>query len=138
MAGDSVLAFTTAQAAKCKRSLSRFVVRRQAWLFFPFTLFEGVRLHVDRVAAVITARNRSARGGSRLTEALTLMLHALDAVLSRCASPPRPDGRTATRRDDPRQPVTGITAGRARARHDFTESRGLRLGSLESKSGRRG
>ena len=74
--GDGVLAFTTAQAAKRNSALSRFIVRRQAWLFFPLTLLEGISLHVDSVAAVITGRNRSARGGSRRAEALTLTLHA--------------------------------------------------------------
>ena len=74
--GDGVLAFTTAQAAKRNSALSRFIVRRQAWLFFPLTLLEGVSLHVDSVAAVVTGRNRSTRGGSRRAEALTLLLHA--------------------------------------------------------------
>jgi fatty acid desaturase len=74
--GDGVLAFTTAQAAKRSGTLSRFIVRRQAWLFFPLTLLEGISLHIDSVAAVITGRNRSARGGSRRAEAFTLMAHA--------------------------------------------------------------
>jgi fatty acid desaturase len=74
--GDGVLAFTTAQAAKRNCALSRFVVRRQAWLFFPLTLLEGISLHVDSVAAVVTGRNRSRRGGSRRAEALALVLHA--------------------------------------------------------------
>lgn len=74
--GDGVLAFTTGQATKRNGALSRFVVRRQAWLFFPLTLLEGLSLHVDSVAAVITGRNRSTRGGSRRAEAVTLMLHA--------------------------------------------------------------
>ncbi|HVV14681.1 acyl-CoA desaturase [Amycolatopsis sp.] len=74
--GDGVLAFTTAQAAKRNNAVSRFVVRRQAWLFFPLTLLEGISLHVDSVVAVSTGRNRSSRGGSRRVEALTLMLHA--------------------------------------------------------------
>jgi fatty acid desaturase len=73
--GDGVLAFTTAQAAKRNGPISRFVVRRQAWLFFPLTLLEGESLHVDSVAAVVTGNNRSSRGGSRRFEALTLLLH---------------------------------------------------------------
>lgn len=74
--GDGVLAFTTCQAAKRNNAVSRFVVRRQAWLFFPLTLLEGISLHVDSVAAVVTNRDRSHRGGSRRAEALTLILHA--------------------------------------------------------------
>ena len=73
--GDGVLAFTTAQAARRNNALSRFVTRRQAWLFFPLTLLEGLSLHVDSVTAVITGRNRSDRGGSRRFEAATLLLH---------------------------------------------------------------
>jgi fatty acid desaturase len=74
--GDGVLAFTTAQAAKRTGKLSQFIVRRQAWLFFPLTLLEGLSLHVDSATAVITGKNRSARGGSRRAEAITLCLHA--------------------------------------------------------------
>jgi fatty acid desaturase len=74
--GDGVLAFTTAQAAKRSGAVSRFIVRRQAWLFFPLTLLEGISLHVDSVAAVVTDKNRSARGGSRRAEGVALMLHA--------------------------------------------------------------
>ncbi|MGN6607983.1 MAG: fatty acid desaturase family protein [Jatrophihabitans sp.] len=74
--GDGVLAFTTAQARKRRGALSRFVVRRQAWLFFPLTLLEGISLHVDSIISVVTGRDRSARGGRRRIEALTLVLHA--------------------------------------------------------------
>jgi fatty acid desaturase len=74
--GDGVLAFTVTQAAKRNSALSRFIVRRQAWLFFPLTLLEGVSLHVDSVTAVVTDRNRSPRGGSRRAEGFTLALHA--------------------------------------------------------------
>jgi fatty acid desaturase len=74
--GDGVLAFTTAQAAKRNNPLSRFVVRRQAWLFFPLTLLEGLSLHVDSVTSVISGKNRSSRGGSRRFEGTALILHA--------------------------------------------------------------
>jgi fatty acid desaturase len=74
--GDGVLAFTTAQAAKRNGPVSRFIVRRQAWLFFPLTLLEGLSLHVDSVTAVITDRERSSRGGTRRYEAIGLVLHA--------------------------------------------------------------
>jgi fatty acid desaturase len=75
--GDGVLAFTTAQAAKRNGPVSRFIVRHQAWLFFPLTLLEGLSLHVDSVIAVKTGRDRSERGGSRRYEAVGLVLHAV-------------------------------------------------------------
>jgi fatty acid desaturase len=75
--GDGVLAFTTAQAAKRDGAVSRFIVRRQAWLFFPLTLLEGLSLHVDSVIAVKTDRYRSSRGGSRRYEAIGLIVHAV-------------------------------------------------------------
>ena len=74
--GDGVLAFTTAQAAKRSGPVSRFITRRQAWLFFPLTLLEGISLHVDSVIAVKTDRYRSSRGGSRWFEAAGLIVHA--------------------------------------------------------------
>ena len=73
--GDGVLAFTTAQAAKRHGALSRFIARRQAWLFFPLLTLEGISLHVDSVVAVRTGRFRSARGGSRRYEAIGLIVH---------------------------------------------------------------
>jgi fatty acid desaturase len=75
--GDGVLAFTPAQAAKRKGTVSRFIARQQAWLFFPLLALEGISLHVDSVAAVKTDRYRSARGGSRRFEALGLIVHAV-------------------------------------------------------------
>ena len=74
--GDGVLAFTTAQAAKRNGPVSRFIVRRQAWLFFPLLALEGISLHVDSVVAVKTGVFRSARGGSRRFEAIGLIAHA--------------------------------------------------------------
>lgn len=73
--GDGVLAFTAAQAAKRTGPVSRFIVRRQAWLFFPLLTLEGISLHVDSVVAVKTAEVRSARGGSRRFEAIGLIVH---------------------------------------------------------------
>ena len=73
--GDGVLAFTTAQAAKRDGPVSRFIVRRQAWLFFPLLTLEGISLHVDSVVAVKNDEYRSERGGSRRVEALGLLLH---------------------------------------------------------------
>lgn len=75
--GDGVLAFTAAQAAKPSGQLSRFIVRWQAWLFFPLLTLEGISLHVDSVAAVRSGRFRSARGGSRQLEAITLIAHVV-------------------------------------------------------------
>jgi fatty acid desaturase len=74
--GDGVLAFTTAQAAKRNGPVSRFIVRRQAWLFFPLLTLEGISLHVDSVAALKTGALRSGRGGSRRVEAIGLIAHA--------------------------------------------------------------
>ena len=74
--GDGVLAFTTAQVAKRNGPVSRFIVRRQAYLFFPLLALEGISLHVDSVAAVKTGAFRSARGGSRRFEAIGLVVHA--------------------------------------------------------------
>ena len=75
--GDGVIAFTTAQAAKRFGPVSRFIARRQAWLFFPLLMLEGISLHVDSVVAVKTDKYRSARGGSRRFEAIGLILHAV-------------------------------------------------------------
>ena len=75
--GDGVLAFTTAQAAKRAGRVSRFIVRRQAWLFFPLLTLEGISLHVDSVVAVKTGEFRSARGGSRRYETAGLIVHAV-------------------------------------------------------------
>src|SRR5689334_18821895 len=74
--GDGVLAFTAAQAAKRTGRVSRFIARRQAWLFFPLLALEGISLHVDSIVAVKTDRFRSARGGSRRYEAMGLIMHA--------------------------------------------------------------
>jgi fatty acid desaturase len=74
--GDGVLAFTTSQAAKRNGPVSRFIVRRQAWLFFPLLTLEGISLHVDSVKAVRAGGLRSARGGSRRFEAMGLIAHA--------------------------------------------------------------
>jgi len=75
--GDGVLAFTTAQAAKRTGPVSRFITRRQAWLFFPLLALEGISLHVDSVGAVTSDKYRSARGGSRRFEAIGLIVHAV-------------------------------------------------------------
>jgi fatty acid desaturase len=75
--GDGVLAFTNAQAAKRGGRVSRFIVRHQAWLFFPLLTLEGISLHVDSVVAVKTGEFRSSRGGGRRYETIALIVHAV-------------------------------------------------------------
>jgi fatty acid desaturase len=48
----AVLAFS-AQQAERKRGFFRFVVKHQAWLFFPLLLLEGFSLHVISTAAAV-------------------------------------------------------------------------------------
>ena len=73
--GDGVLAFTTTQIAARTRGLGRVIARRQAWLFFPLLTLEGLHLHVSSVRALLPHAERSARGGSRPSEALLLFVH---------------------------------------------------------------
>ena len=75
--GDAVLAFTTNQVAARTGRVGQAIIRWQAWLFFPLLTLEGLHLHVASVRAVLPGSERSARGGSRLTEALLLTLHAV-------------------------------------------------------------
>lgn len=70
---DGVLAFTRDQVAARSGSVSRFVTRHQAWLFFPLLTLEGVSLHVAGVQALISGKTRRKRG----TEIAMLALHAL-------------------------------------------------------------
>ena len=73
---DGVLVYTPAQSRTRGSALSRFIARRQAWLFFPLLTLQGISMHVDSVAAVVTDKFRSRRGGSRRYEAVGLALHA--------------------------------------------------------------
>jgi fatty acid desaturase len=73
---DGVLTYTPAQATKRGGALSRFIARRQAWLFFPLLTLQGISMHVDSVVAVKTDEFRSVRGGTRRYEAIGLVLHA--------------------------------------------------------------
>ena len=73
---DGVLVYTPAQSTKRASALSRFIARRQAWLFFPLLTLQGISMHVDSVAAVVTDKFRSRRGGTRRYEAIGLILHA--------------------------------------------------------------
>ena len=73
---DGVLVYTPEQSRTRGNALSRFIARRQAWLFFPLLTLQGISMHVDSVAAVVTDKFRSRRGGSRRYEAVGLVLHA--------------------------------------------------------------
>ncbi len=74
---DGVLTYTPAQATRRSGGISRFVARRQAWLFFPMLTLQGISMHVDSVVAIATDRYRSARGGTRRYEAIGLALHTI-------------------------------------------------------------
>jgi fatty acid desaturase len=73
--GDGVLAFTTTQIAARTGGIGRVIARCQAWLFFPLLTLEGLNLHVASVRALLPHAERSARGGSRPSEALLLVVH---------------------------------------------------------------
>ncbi|HET8684158.1 MAG TPA: acyl-CoA desaturase [Micromonosporaceae bacterium] len=66
------LAFTAGQARAKRGRLTRFIARRQRYLFFPLLLLEAVQLHVSSVLAVT---GRGTRYRSR--EALLLAVHAV-------------------------------------------------------------
>jgi fatty acid desaturase len=73
------LAFTTGQAVGKRGRVTRFIARRQRYMFFPLLLLEAVQLHVSSVRAIIGRGLRH-----RPWEALFLGLHAagyLAAVL---------------------------------------------------------
>lgn len=74
---DGVIAFTPGQAARRGSAVSRFVARRQAWLLFPLLTLQGISMHVDSFVAIATNGSRSARGGTRLREALGLGAYVL-------------------------------------------------------------
>ncbi len=63
------LAFTSAQAAS-RRGLGRFLVRIQAYLFFPLLLAEAVSLHVASVRSLAARSTRST-----VAEAVLLAVH---------------------------------------------------------------
>jgi fatty acid desaturase len=65
------LAFTAGQARAKRGRVTRFIARRQRYLFFPLLLLEAVQLHVSSVRAV------AGRGlHNRAWEALFLGIHA--------------------------------------------------------------
>jgi len=69
--GTGTLAWTEEQALAA-RGAGRWLVRRQAYLFFPLLLLEGLALHVASVRAVFSASMRH-----RAIEAVLLTAHTL-------------------------------------------------------------
>jgi fatty acid desaturase len=67
------LVFTAADAHARTGVLGRILARRQAWLFFPLLLLEGLNLHVASVRALVDG---SRRHQSRTVEAALLITHA--------------------------------------------------------------
>jgi fatty acid desaturase len=70
--GDGAIAFTQ-DHARARRGPGAWLARRQAWLFFPMLLLEGLNLHVAGVRALL-ARTRTSRT-AKLIEAGLLMAH---------------------------------------------------------------
>ncbi|MEW2375333.1 acyl-CoA desaturase [Micromonospora sp. NPDC047812] len=77
--GAGALVWTYEQAA-ATRGFGRRLARRQAWLFFPLLLLEGIALHVASVQAIV-GRDSDGRFRTpmrhRGVEALLLVLHAV-------------------------------------------------------------
>jgi fatty acid desaturase len=71
--GDGALAFTPAHVTARKSAFGRAFARRQAWLFFPLLLLEGLNLHVASVRALLDG---SRRRHSRIVEGTLLIVHA--------------------------------------------------------------
>ena len=67
------LVFTATDAHARTGVLGRALARRQAWLFFPLLLLEGLNLHVASVRALLDG---SRRHHSRAVEAALLITHA--------------------------------------------------------------
>ncbi|NES28760.1 acyl-CoA desaturase [Micromonospora terminaliae] len=76
--GAGALVWTYEQAT-ATRGLSRWMARRQAWLFFPLLLLEGLALHVASVRALV-GREPDGRWRTpvrhRVVEGLLLVAHA--------------------------------------------------------------
>ncbi len=51
--GANALAFTPAVAASRKTPLTRWLVKRQGWLFFPLLTLEGAHLHIAGIRRVV-------------------------------------------------------------------------------------
>ncbi|PZS04910.1 MAG: delta fatty acid desaturase [Pseudonocardiales bacterium] len=70
--GEGVFAFTSAQAGRRTSAVGRLMARKQAWLFFPMLLLEGLNLHVAGVRALL---DKSRRHRARPVEAALLLVH---------------------------------------------------------------
>jgi fatty acid desaturase len=75
--GDAVFAFTTNQAGRSRGRLGRLVLRRQAWLFFPTLMLEGLHLHIASVVSLVKEPRRHPR---RLSESILLSIHLVTYV----------------------------------------------------------
>jgi fatty acid desaturase len=76
--GESVLAFTPAQAADHDGPVAGFIARHQAWLFFPLLTLEGLNLHVQGFGWLRTTSIRR----YRRTEYLLLTLHVVGYLVA--------------------------------------------------------
>jgi fatty acid desaturase len=72
--GSGALVFDASQAVG-RRGLSRFLTSKQAWLFFPMLLLEGLHLHLASARAL-----RSGVVKARWTEGSLLLAHAVGYV----------------------------------------------------------
>ncbi|MCM0678874.1 acyl-CoA desaturase [Micromonospora phytophila] len=80
--GAGALVWTYEQAAET-RGVGRWLARRQAWLFFPMLLLEGLSLHVSSIQAIV-GREPDGRFRTpmrhRWTEAGLLLVHTVAYV----------------------------------------------------------
>jgi fatty acid desaturase len=75
---SGVIAFTPAHALARRAWPARAFARRQAYLFFPLLLLEGINLHVASVRALLAGRTNKSR--STLVETLLLGVHLIGYV----------------------------------------------------------
>jgi fatty acid desaturase len=70
--GAGIVAFTVdPETAASRGAVSQYLARRQAWLFFPFLLIQGLGLHITGVQNILRRRGRSA-----WVELVLLAVHA--------------------------------------------------------------
>jgi fatty acid desaturase len=71
--GAGIVAFTlTPEATASRGAVPQFLARRQAWLFFPFLLIQGLGLHITGVQDILRRRGRSA-----WVEMVLLVIHSV-------------------------------------------------------------
>jgi fatty acid desaturase len=71
--GAGIVAFTlTPETAATRGAVAQSLARRQAWLFFPFLLIQGLGLHITGVQNILRRRGRSA-----WVEMVLLAVHAV-------------------------------------------------------------